>query len=127
MLYILQAEVEDFLTPMITDSDSSIETVGISALALGLAFVGSASDNAVEAVLQALTMRSEEELTKPFARFLSVGLGLLFLGKQDDADATLEVYLQATCLVVGCLLFMLFVCSFIKLALKMHNLRCTSV
>ncbi len=87
----LQTEVEDFLTPMITDSDTSIETVGISALALGLVFVGSASDNCVEAILQALMMRSEEELTKPFARFLSVGLGLLFLGKQDDADATLEV------------------------------------
>lgn len=87
----MQSEVEDFLSPMITDSDSSIETVSIAALALGIVFVGSASDACVEAILQALMMRSEIELTQPFARFLSVGLGLLFLGKQDVAEATLEV------------------------------------
>ena len=76
---------------MITDSDTRIETVGVAALALGIVFVGSASDACVESILQALMMRSEIELTQPFARFLSVGLGLLFLGKQDAADATLEV------------------------------------
>ena len=35
--------------------------------------------------------RSEAELTTPFARFLSVGLGLLYLGRQDAVEATLEV------------------------------------
>lgn len=78
---------------MITDSETSIETVSIAALALGMVFVGSASDACVESILQALMTRSEIELTQPFARFLSVALGLLFLGKQDAADATLEVEL----------------------------------
>lgn len=76
---------------MITDSDTSIETVSIAALALGFVFVGSASDACVESILQALMMRSEIELSQPFARFLSVALGLLFLGKQDAAEPTLEV------------------------------------
>ena len=33
----------------------------------------------------------QAELTQPFARFLSVGLGLLYLGKQEEVEATLEV------------------------------------
>lgn len=41
--------------------------------------------------LQALMTRGEPELTTPGAKFLVLGLGLLFFGRQDDADATLEV------------------------------------
>ena len=46
-------------------------------------------------VSQALMTRSEAELTTPFARFLSVGLGLLYLGRQDAVEATLEVHFQS--------------------------------
>lgn len=35
--------------------------------------------------------RGEPELISPGAKFLVLGLGLLFLGCQDAADATLEV------------------------------------
>jgi 26S proteasome regulatory subunit N1 len=86
--------VEDFLGPMVTDTDTSIETASIAALALGMVFVGTAEDGCVEAILQALMMRSQAELTQPFARFLSVGLGLLYLGKQEAVEATLEVNLS---------------------------------
>lgn len=76
---------------MVTDTETSIEVVGLAALALGMVFVGTAEDSCVEAILQALMTRSEAELTQPFARFLSVGLGLLYLGKQEAVEATLEV------------------------------------
>jgi hypothetical protein len=35
--------------------------------------------------------RGETELIAPGAKFLVLGLGLLFLGRQEDVDATLEV------------------------------------
>ena len=35
--------------------------------------------------------RSEADLQTPFAKFLCLALGLLFLGKQDVVEATLEV------------------------------------
>ncbi len=35
--------------------------------------------------------RGELELSQPAAKFLVLGLGLLFLSCQDAADATLEV------------------------------------
>lgn len=42
--------------------------------------------------------RSEAELVTPAAKQLVLGLGLLFLGKQDQAEATLEVGLTMDCL-----------------------------
>lgn len=45
-------------------------------------------------LLQALMTRSELELSEPFAKLICLALGLLFLGKQDAVDATLEVFQQ---------------------------------
>ena len=45
----------------------------------------------VMAILQALMCRSEADLDSPFAKYLCLALGLLFLGKQDVVEATLEV------------------------------------
>ena len=39
--------------------------------------------------------RGETELIAPGAKFLVLGLALLFLGRQEDVDATLEV--RAVC------------------------------
>ena len=44
---------------MVSDAESSIETASMAALALGMVFVGTASDGCVEAILQALMMRSQ--------------------------------------------------------------------
>ena len=37
-----------------------------------------------------LMEKDEKDLENPFTRIFALGLGLLFLGKQDLADATLE-------------------------------------
>jgi len=47
----------------------------------------------------------QAELTQPFARFLSVGLGLLYLGKQEAVEATLEVIYLLCLLQSGLRLF----------------------
>lgn len=36
--------------------------------------------------------RSDTHLSTPFAKMLCLGLGMLFLGKQDLVEATLEVF-----------------------------------
>ena len=38
-----------------------------------------------------LVPRGEAELSGPFAKYLVLGLGLLFLGKQETVEATVEV------------------------------------
>lgn len=84
-------DVRDLLAPLVTDNDVNIEIAGYAALSLGLVFCGSAEEQCVGVALQALMTRGEPELTTPGAKFLVLGLGLLFFGRQDDADATLEV------------------------------------
>ena len=42
--------------------------------------------------LQCLMMRSEADLYQPWGKFLCLGLGLLYLGKQMAIEATLEVH-----------------------------------
>ena len=48
-------------------------------------------------ILQALMCRSEADLGSPFAKYLCLALGLLFLGKQDVVEATLEVWGREAC------------------------------
>ena len=88
----MQQDVEDFLAPMLQNPETDTETSAMIALALGIAFVGSAKDSVAETLLQFLMTKSELELSSPFERFLPLALGLVFLGRQGDVEATLEVH-----------------------------------
>eukprot|EP00897_Mesotaenium_endlicherianum_P000523 jgi/Mesen1/10471/ME000083S09976 len=85
-----KAEVLSLLSPIITNAEISLDVVAFAALTVGLVFVGSCNQEAAQDIILALMERSEE-LGQPLARYLSLGLGLLFLGKQDAVDATVEV------------------------------------
>ncbi|KAJ7533199.1 hypothetical protein O6H91_13G037300 [Diphasiastrum complanatum] len=84
-------EVLELLTPIITDSKVGVDVAGFAAIALGLVYVGSCHEDVAQSIVLSLMERSEAELGDPLARFLCLGLGLLYLGKQDAADATVEV------------------------------------
>lgn len=86
-----RSEVRELLVPVVTDGDANIEVAGCAALALGLVFVGGSDEDAVGACLQALMERGDLELEQPGAKMLVLGLALQFLGRQDAAEATLEV------------------------------------
>ena len=79
-----------------TDTDVKIDVAGFAALSLGLVFTSTCNGEAIEAIIQALMMRGELELSSPFAKFLALGLGLLFLGKQDAVEPTVEVAIALT-------------------------------
>lgn len=82
-------EFVDLVSPALSDSGSSMEAVGVAAVALGLIFVGTCNGEATSVILQTMLEKTEEQLKDPYARFLAVGLGLTCLGKQDAAEATL--------------------------------------
>lgn len=67
-----------------------MELAGLAALSLGYVHVGTCHEDLTSSILQTLMERAETELKDPFARFMGVGLALLFMGRQDAADATLE-------------------------------------
>ncbi|KAG7091885.1 hypothetical protein E1B28_008286 [Marasmius oreades] len=86
-------EVLALLLPLVADDGASMEIVSLAALALGFVFVGSENGDVTGTILQALMERAEREdkgLEEKWARFLALGLGLLYLGQQDASDATLE-------------------------------------
>ena len=86
-----KAEVAELLLPTVMDPEASMEAAGMAALAVSLSFAGTASGDAVEAILQALMMRSEADLGSPGGRMIELALGLLFLGRQEVVEATMEV------------------------------------
>lgn len=75
-------QVLDILTPIVQDSKSPIDLAGFAAVALGLVYVGSCNEVVAQSIFVALMERSEADLGEPLARFLCLGLGLLYLGKQ---------------------------------------------
>lgn len=83
--------LQELLAPLVTDTDVKIDVAGFAALSLGLVFTSTCNGDAIEAIIQALMMRGELELSSPFAKFLALGLGLLFLGRQEAVEPTVEV------------------------------------
>nr|XP_018667278.1 26S proteasome non-ATPase regulatory subunit 2-like isoform X2 [Ciona intestinalis] len=77
------------LTPVMADSKSNMEVIGITALALGLISVGTCNGEVTSALLQTLIERSESELKETHARFIALALALVYLGKQEAVDTIL--------------------------------------
>lgn len=84
-------QVRSILMPLLLDGRSSVDVIAFAAISLGLVYVGSCNEDVAQNIVLALMDRSESELADPLARFLPLGLGLLFLGKQESVEATAEV------------------------------------
>ncbi|KAL0001993.1 hypothetical protein SO802_015774 [Lithocarpus litseifolius] len=79
------------LAPILSDTKAPLDVISFTALSLGLIYVGSCNEEVAQAIIFALMDRSESELGEPLARLLPLGLGLLYLGKQESVEATAEV------------------------------------
>jgi len=85
---------EDFLetlTPIVCEVNHSLEMSALAALSLGLIFVGTRNEDVTTMIIETLQERPENQLNMTMARFFGVALGLLFLGKQEACEPTLEV------------------------------------
>lgn len=77
-------DILPLLLPHVVDDGVSMEIASLSALALGFIFVGSQHGEISETILQTLMDKSErgdKSLDEKWARFMTLGLGLLYLGK----------------------------------------------
>ncbi|XP_019413576.1 PREDICTED: 26S proteasome non-ATPase regulatory subunit 2 homolog A-like [Lupinus angustifolius] len=79
------------LAPILNDAKASLDVIAFTAISLGLIYVGSCNEEVAQAIIFALMDRSESELGEPLTRLLPLGLGLLYLGKQESVEATAEV------------------------------------
>lgn len=78
------------LLPLVADDTNSMEIASLAALTLGFIFVGSCNADVTMTILQTLMEREPSQLDEKWTRFMILGLALLYLGRQDASDATLE-------------------------------------
>ncbi|CAO1633048.1 unnamed protein product [Jaminaea pallidilutea] len=78
------------LLPHVSDETNSMEVASMATLSLGFVFVGSAHGEATATILQTMMEREPSTLDSKWSRFLILGLALLYLGRQDESDATIE-------------------------------------
>ena len=84
-------EIMELLVPIVANTDEANMTeVSMAALSLGLCFAGSCNEDIASVLVQRLMESSDEDLNQSVSRFLCLGIGLLYLGKTEKADATLE-------------------------------------
>ncbi|KAL5292531.1 PSMD2 family protein [Megaselia abdita] len=72
------------------NTSPSNEILGIAALSLGLIAVGSGNAEISEILLHTILGRTETDLKDTYTKFLMLGLGLLYLGKQEQVETVLE-------------------------------------
>lgn len=82
-----RSDVLQNLLPILSDSKSTLEVIGITALSCGLIAVGSGNGDVTSSIMQVLIEKPELEVKDSFARFLPLALGLCYLGKQEASDA----------------------------------------
>nr|CAG8486222.1 2988_t:CDS:10 [Entrophospora candida] len=83
-------DIQDILLPLVSDTNLSMEIASVAALSLGLIFVGNCNGDITSTILQTMMEREDSQLKEIWGRFMGLGLALLYLGKQDAAEVTLE-------------------------------------
>lgn len=86
-----RADLLDAISPIILDPDNSTQLQAVASLAIGLIYVGTCDENAAQCILQTLMEKEEADLGDSFMRIFALGLGLLFLGQQSAAEASMDV------------------------------------
>ncbi|PIL27594.1 hypothetical protein GSI_10745 [Ganoderma sinense ZZ0214-1] len=84
-----RADIMDLVLPYVADEGVSMEIASLTSLALGFIFVGSGNGEIASTILQTLMEREDKYLDEKWARYMVLGLSLLYLGLQEGADATI--------------------------------------
>lgn len=85
-------ELLSFLLPIVEDSSLDMQISAMAAVSLGMIFVGSSNHQVAEAI--ATTLMDEDrqkQLKDKWARFMALGLALLYLGRQEEVDVILDI------------------------------------
>jgi 26S proteasome regulatory subunit N1 len=81
----------DLLLPIVGDTSLDMQISAMAALSLGMIFVGSSNSDVSEAIVQTfLDDDRKSQLKDKWTRFMALGLGLLFFGRQEEVDVILE-------------------------------------
>ncbi|GAB1598561.1 26S proteasome non-ATPase regulatory subunit 2-like [Argonauta hians] len=82
-------DVINLLLPVLGDSKSKTEIIGMTALSCGLISVGSCNVDVSSTIIQKMMDWPASDLNDTYTRYLSLGLALTYLGKQEAVEATI--------------------------------------
>jgi len=82
-------DVLDVIAPVVS-GPVAISEIALAALSLGQIFVGTCEAEVASTFIQKLMEAPDTNLDSPDAKFLGLGLALLFLGRGEKGDAMLE-------------------------------------
>ncbi|SCU88043.1 LADA_0E07822g1_1 [Lachancea dasiensis] len=83
-------ELLGLLLPIAADTNLPIETSAMASMALAHAFVGTCNGDITTAIVDNLLERTATELKTEWTRFLTLALGILYLGQGDQVEDVLE-------------------------------------
>lgn len=84
-------ELLELLLPLVGETSLDMQTSAMAALSLGMIFVGSSNSDVSSAIVQTfLDEDRKHQLKDKWTRFMALGLGLLFFGRQEEVDVILE-------------------------------------
>ncbi|KAJ2691101.1 proteasome regulatory particle base subunit, partial [Coemansia spiralis] len=89
-------DILDVLMPVAGDTETTIDLSSMAALSAGLVCIGSGNGDVSTVILQAMMERADMDLNHKYARFMALGLSLLYLGTQDTYDTILETLKAVT-------------------------------
>ncbi|KIV93938.1 hypothetical protein PV10_05110 [Exophiala mesophila] len=82
----------DFLLPIVEDSTQEMQLSAMAAVSLGMIFVGSSNNQVAEAIAtQLMDDDRQKQLKDKWARFMALGLALLYFGRQEEVDVILDI------------------------------------
>ncbi|GFS30593.1 26S proteasome regulatory subunit S2 1A [Actinidia rufa] len=84
-------QIRSKLNRILRENKAPLDVIAFTAISMGLVYVGSCNEEAARWIILALRNRSDSELKEPLIRLLPLGLGLIYLGKQDSVEGTAEV------------------------------------
>ena len=85
-------ELLSYLLPILEDSSLEIQLSAMAAVSLGMIFVGSSNHQVAEAIANTLMDEDRQRhLKDKWARFMSLGLALLYFGRQEEVDVILDI------------------------------------
>ena len=80
------------LLPILEDTTLDIQISAMSAVALGMIFVGSSNHQVAEAIAtQLMDGDRQKQLKDKWARFLALALALLYFGRQEEVEVILDI------------------------------------
>jgi 26S proteasome regulatory subunit N1 len=83
-------DICELLLENVTNTDTAVELSAFAALSLGFVFAGSCHGEITSSILLTLMDRTDAQLSDKWTRFMVLGLALLFVGKQEEAEAAIE-------------------------------------